>query len=62
MEQVKVIRARYAKGKVLQRELAEEYGVDQTQVSHIIRRTQWVSKSTVAGRNGSRIRDSKAKK
>lgn len=36
-EQVRLIRQRYAEGGVLQRELAAEYGVGQTQVSRIIR-------------------------
>ena len=35
-DQVKQIRKRYAKGGILQRELAEEYGVSDTQISAII--------------------------
>lgn len=40
-EQVATIRSRYAAGGVLQRELAAEYGVEQTSISLIIRNINW---------------------
>jgi hypothetical protein len=38
---VEEIRTRYESGGVLQRELAEEYGVDQAQVSRIVNYKRW---------------------
>jgi predicted XRE-type DNA-binding protein len=40
-EIVQAIRRRYAAGGVRQRDLADEYGVTQQLVSHVIRRTIW---------------------
>lgn len=40
-EQVKEIRKRYASGKVTQVQLAEEFGLRQTQISNIVRYVQW---------------------
>jgi len=40
-EQVLEIRARYVPYKVYQRDLAEEYGVEQTLISAIVRRVIW---------------------
>jgi hypothetical protein len=39
--QVAEIRGRYAQGGVLQRELAKEYGVDQVNISRIVRGETW---------------------
>lgn len=39
--QVEEIRARYAAGRVTQRELGEEFGVGQTQVGRIVRGVRW---------------------
>jgi hypothetical protein len=39
--QVKEIRTRYAAGDVLQRELAEEYGVARSNISHIVNNERW---------------------
>jgi len=41
ISQVEYIRARYAAGGISQQKLAEETGIDQTQVSNIIRRKVW---------------------
>lgn len=38
---VKEIRERYSKGDISQQSLAEEYGVDQTCISNIVRRKSW---------------------
>jgi hypothetical protein len=40
--QVAEIRAKYAAGGRSQRSLAAEYGVHQTQISHVVTRKQWV--------------------
>lgn len=40
-KQVEEIRQRYENGNILQRELAEEYGVTQVQISSIVRKKQW---------------------
>lgn len=40
-EQVDAIRYRYTAGGILQRELAEEYGVTQTTISKIVRGVRW---------------------
>lgn len=42
-EQVKEIRSRHKAGGVMQKELAEEYGVSKQQVSKIIRGARWAS-------------------
>lgn len=39
--QVAQIRKRYAKGGILQRELAAEYGIEQTTISRIVRGASW---------------------
>lgn len=39
--QVFEIRHRYAAGGVLQRELADEFGIDRSQVSHIVNMKSW---------------------
>jgi DNA-binding MarR family transcriptional regulator len=38
---IDAIRSRYAAGGILQRELADEFGVRQGQVSRILSRTRW---------------------
>jgi hypothetical protein len=40
-EQVRAIRSRYAAGGVLQRELADEYGVNVPNISAIVNRRSW---------------------
>jgi hypothetical protein len=39
--QVEEIRTRYESGGVLQRQLAKEYGVHQTQIGHIVNNKRW---------------------
>lgn len=40
-EQIAAIRGRYAVGGITQQELAEQYGIDQTHVSRIVRNKSW---------------------
>jgi hypothetical protein len=40
-EDVRIIRTLYAEKKLNQRELAEQYGVDQTLISHVVLRKIW---------------------
>ena len=41
-QQVREIRDRYAAGGILQRELGDEYGVNQRSISRLVRQTSWV--------------------
>ena len=41
VEQVRAIRAEYATGKVLQKDLARKYGVTRVNISYILRRRTW---------------------
>lgn len=43
VRQIADVRRRYAAGGVLQRELAEELGITQVQVSRIVRHQQWLT-------------------